>query len=332
MYISRHSLLFSAATFIALFASILSAQTNISPASLDTLMRLFDKSGIKYDKAAMESGIIESALTSVDRRARLAGKDISGVAEEKSLDSVSNFVGNTGYLLVNGFYTNDSATVLNALRGAVATNSSLIIDLRAAGGNDYDIAGAAADCLNSVTGMTYTVEDLKGNIITSHVNCMSSNRMQTGDLTVVLITDNSTSDASELFTALVKGKKGIIIAGDATRGDAYIRKWMPLDAEHMVYLPYARTRVAGCDYAGKGVRPDIVFAEETGIHLEGREPERGLVRRYTSDFAKKQKEEEALLSDDRMLRRAIDIIHGIKAVHDPAVKAKDSSDEKNPDK
>ena len=297
-----------------LSASAMHGQTNAAPADFGALIRLLDRTGIKYDRSALESGAIESAVMAVDRRARLRDRNNPDGLSWQSLESAAEYHGRIGYLLVDGFFADDSSNLVAAVKASVSGQSALIIDLRAAGGNDYSAAAQAAELLHSSTGLLYSIEDFRGGIVTSHVRAVDSVCLKPAGMPVMVMIDNSTDDASEFFAALLKGKPDVVIAGVATRGDPYMRRWLDLDGAREIYLAVSRIRATGCEYLRTGVAPDVVVEEEVGIRLESREPGRGLVRRYTSDAAKKQKEDELALVSDLTLRRAVDLAHAITSL------------------
>ncbi len=311
---SNNTLLAVTAAYAVFFATFLCGRTNTAPADFGALIRLLDQAGYGYDRAALESGAIESAVQAVDRRARLRDKDDFGIQAEKSLDSTAEYYGHIGCLLINGFHANDASNIVDAVKSSIAGQSALIIDLRAADGDDYSTACQAAELLHSATGKLYSVEDLKGNIVTSYIRKAESHVIKPANIPVVVMVDNSTADASEFFAALLKGKSGVLLTGAATRGDPCMRRWLDLDATRKIYLAVSKIKVLGCEFERTGVEPDIAVKEEVGINLESKEPERGLVRRYTSDAARKQKEDELTLTSDRTLRRAVDLAHAITSL------------------
>src|SRR5262249_21760873 len=156
---------------------------------------------------------------------------------------------------------------------------SLVLDLRGAIGGDISMAAAPASLfmgkgvVATVVGRRVTLPSLEA----------AGDRIWKGR-TVILL-DDATAGASEVFAAALHDRADAITVGETTVGMAIVQKPVPTQSGGLLYMTVARyLSPSGKTLAGKGVSPDdrvVVFPGETGgkdaILERGLEVARGAV-------------------------------------------------------
>ena len=136
----------------------------------------------------------------------------------------------------------------------------LILDLRGAIGGDLSLAGPPA--------ALFTGKGLVAKVIGRRVTIppleTAGERLWKGR--TVILTDDATGGAAEVFAAALHDRAEAITVGEATVGMAIVQKSVPTQSGGTLYMTVARyVSPAGKPLAGKGLSPDdrvIVFPGE----------------------------------------------------------------------
>jgi len=139
---------------------------------------------------------------------------------------------------------------------------SLVLDLRGAIGGDISLAAAPA--------AHFTGKGVVAKVVSRRITLPSleaaGDRIWKGR-TVVLV-DDATAGASEVFAAALHDRADAITVGETTVGMAIVQKPVPTQSGGMLYMTVARyTSPSGKTLSGKGLTPDdrvVVFPGETG--------------------------------------------------------------------
>lgn len=136
------------------------------------------------------------------------------------------------------------------------------------------------------------------------------------DRPVMILVDRDTRGAAELLTAILQDCRGVMIIGTPTRGDDRLREPLAVGPDKVLYIAVKRIEVGKDSYHGHGVKPDISVSP-SGDSVKAKtmtaENDNGLF----SGLSEQAKQDHALIArigDDLTLRRATDILLGLKAL------------------
>jgi len=277
--------------------------------SLSVVLHLLREKSIGLDveaaKAAIEDALIKSAdphavIISSDEAAAFPGAS-AALSESRDADvHVEMLASGAVYVKLGGLFKETGTEVMRRLIEHSSNDvSSCILDLREAGGEDLDSVCELASLFLTGEQSLFVVSDcLDGKPkLFKTVRTGAAGHMTP----VVVLTGSNTSGASELLAGVLKGSPGVLVAGSSTRGDARLRELVPLDSKRHVYIgTRLLVPVGHGSYDGRGVKPDIEVDPDCG----------------SSDATESGEVEESsvILKNDLLLRRASDIVQGLKAL------------------
>ncbi len=221
------------------------------------------------------------------------------------------------YIRLNGVFPGAAETVADIIQARTNTlGPGMILDLREAGGARHaDVDSLAGIFLGSRMPL-YRLLDRSGNVFSLHEALPPSSSPAGERPPLILLTDNHTSDASELLAACLRGKSGVMLIGSPTRGDNAVRDSITLqDGRHLYIAMQFIDMVEGPGFAGTGVLPDIrVNASETR-ESNWTPPEEDSKGRPVSERTREYRLLQERVKDDHVLARAADILLGLQALH-----------------
>jgi carboxyl-terminal processing protease len=162
----------------------------------------------------------------------------------------------------------DTAGALKqALADAKAKSKSLIVDVRGAIGGDV---ADAVPCAALFTGPGTVAKPISRKLVLQPLEA-------TGDKTwtgkTVILVDDATGGAAEVFAAAVHDRASATTVGETTVGMAIVQRQVPTESGGTLSMTVARyVSPSGTVLAGKGMSPDdrvIVFPERTGAATPG---------------------------------------------------------------
>ena len=218
------------------------------------------------------------------------------------------------YIKINGLFRESGVEAVIQMNIWMTTNHfGLIMDLRGANGIDLDAIADIASLFSKPDTKLFSVCDGQNKVITTY-KAKKSKRM---NMPVMLLIDSATSNSAEALAAILHGCSGVMLIGTPTAGDNRIREFIPLVDDKVLYIATSHVALAkGKSYVEKGVLPDIVISEaeqEKYIQQLPNEPKND----YFSALSESEKDDRALIkrvNSDYVLRRATDILLGIKAL------------------
>ncbi len=147
---------------------------------------------------------------------------------------------------------------VTALTNVLATLSStnklrgLVLDLRFARGQEYDVAAAVADQFMSEAKPILEIGD-KTYSSTAKTNNIA--------LPLTVLVNRQTSGSAEALASLLRRNKAGLVLGSATAGEAIIYKDFPLSTGQQLRVAISRVKLGeGPALSLKGVKPDITIA------------------------------------------------------------------------
>ena len=261
------------------------------------------------EEAALEIGVraadAKSRVVSVERVRRA----------EASLTDVEDLPAGIGYMRAAGIYEGAGAEIAAALEKWQGEGKfGAILDLRGAGGTAEGEIPAVAARFAPEGDALYTMSDRKGNEIAS----VKAGPAAEKPMPLMVLVDEETTGAAELLAAVLGGGvKGAMVIGRETAGDPLIREPRPLSTGRHALLATRELKTAdGAVYAGAGgVLPDVVITE-AALNETVYEPDAPVLRKGKT-MSDEEKEDKALRDrtrNDTYLRRATDVLLGLKAL------------------
>lgn len=261
------------------------------------------------DAAALEIGVraadAKSRVVAVERVRRA----------EASLTDVEDLPAGIGYMRAAGIFEGAGAEIAAALeKWQGAGKVGAILDLRGAGGTAEGEIPAVAARFAPEGDALYTMSDRKGSVIAS----VKAGAAAEQPLPLMVLVDEETTGAAELLAAVLGGGvKGAMVIGRETAGDPLIREPRKLSTGRHALLATRELKTAdGSVYAGAGgVQPDVAITE-AALNETVYEPDAPVLRKGKT-MSDEEKEDKALRDrtrNDTYLRRATDVLLGLKAL------------------
>lgn len=219
-----------------------------------------------------------------------------------------------GYLRINGLFNDSGEQIAAQLKLWSTTNcSGVILDVRDANGTNLS---AVADIAGLFAHPPPTLFVLKDGFDKPLKTYTAVKAETTLDKPVMILVDGDTRGAAETLAAVLQDCSGVMVVGAPTRGDDRFRAPLPIAGGKVLYIAVRRVDLGKDSVNGKGVQPDVVVApaDEKSKGKEAVEEDIGLF----SGLTEQEKQDRALNSrcaNDPILRRAADVLLGLKALN-----------------
>ena len=234
--------------------------------------------------------------------------------EAGAIQMAEELPSNLCYLKLNGLFARSGKDMVSTMRGWAETGrAGMVLDLRGAGGADAQGAADTASLFAESGSLLFTFRDAQDQDIGVY---KSNASLMLNMPTMVLIDENTRGAAEVLAAALAGSARGIMLIGSVSRGDPLVREIQDLPGGGHLYLTSKRLVVAnGKTYNGRdGVTPDLVVAPSAPVDEYEPEPPAEGQKELSSE-----EKEDKLLRDrvrgDETLRRAVDVLLGLKALN-----------------
>jgi hypothetical protein len=311
---------------MSVVAGLWAASSSGAVETVEALTAFLDTNGIPYDRHQTLTAAVAGALRSIDPGARwlsaeaaqalrAGGEPVYSVGpaspcetNRPALDAVELWPEGLAYLKVHALRSGSGAELLAHL-AALTDRTGVILDLRGADGGDLDAAAALASPFHCPGDALFVLHDARARTPATY--------RATATLPIraalMVLTDRDTCGAAEALAACCRGVPGVMLIGVPTRGDARVRELLPLPDGGFLYL--ATRRVAPVDrpsYETVGVAPDIRMSSfDPGAGASG---DPSLPSRTPSAKTVRDRELMWRVHHDAVLRRAADILLGLKAI------------------
>jgi len=264
---------------------------------------------IEGEESPIEVGILgtneESRVVTLERVRRT----------ESSLTDIEDLPAGMGYMRASGIYPGAGKEIILALDGWQQSGIfGGILDLRGSAGLAEEEIPVVAARFVPEGEMLYWMENRQEQeIISVEASPEPSTRMP-----LMVLVDEETRGASELLAAVLGGSvRGTMVIGRETAGDPLIREPRKLSTGRYALLATRQLKVAdGTLYLGEGgVLPNILITDSAldETVYERDEP----ILRKGKKMSDEEKEDKALRDrtrNDTYLRRATDVLLGLKAL------------------
>ncbi len=267
---------------------------------MDEVLTILERERGPLQEAAIEQETLSLLVQTVDRGGRCLTTDEwadlqnirSGIlADGTLLPSIKgrHVWGETWYVRLNGIYAHDAAAMREEWIAGLSTGgyTSLIIDLRGAGGAGVQTAADLAALFAAPSAPMGRIEYVKGGVAAEYAGSEAVPFSQP----IILLTDTHTTGAAELMAAMMLGSQAsALIMGQSTCGDMALRTAVEMKPYYLYFTDRKFISTSGTTYDGKiGVEPHIQV--EAPVSSEIVEP-----------------------SADPVVRRARDVLSGIMAL------------------
>ncbi len=264
--------------------------------------------------AAGEEAPLEIAVRGADEKSRTMSV-VRVRRTESSLTDVEELPADMGYLRAAGIFPGAAAEIAAALeKWQAADVFGAILDLRGAAGTaEAEVAQVAARFAPEGTWL-YALTDRQGGEIAS----VKAPAAPVEAMPLMVLVDEDTAGAAELLAAVLGGSvKGAMIIGRETSGDPLIREPRLLSTGRYALLATRVLKTAdGTTYAGTGgVKADVAITA-AALDETVYEPDMPSLRKDKA-ISDEEKEDKALRDrtrNDTYLRRATDVLLGLKAL------------------
>ena len=219
------------------------------------------------------------------------------------------------YLQLNGVFEGCGRDVVSSLRGwAESGRAGVVIDLRGADGMDLESVADIAGVFAESGAMLFAVRDMDN----QDIGVYNAKTQTNLGMPAMVLVDSKTVGAAEILAAVLSGSvRGAMLLGNVTGGDPVVRDWIALSSGESLYTMARRIVLAdGHIYDGReGVKPDVVLLENAPAMPEF-EPEAAPVNgREITEEEKQDKKLRERVKNDAALRRAVDVLLGLKALN-----------------
>ncbi len=251
----RFSQIFFRACLLVGWAVLPGARAAEQPASFTEIRDLLKANLVNVDDAKLERAAVEGLLNQLGTQALLvtngqAPAKVEGPALAKSLVYDNAF----GYLRVARVEAGLAKEITSALAGLGRTNKikGWVLDLRFAGGADYQSAAEVAD---PFVATEQPLLDWGQGAVRSKAK---DNAVK---VPVTVLVNRQTAGAAEALAAILRKTEAALLLGTNTAGRAFITKDFPLKTGQQLRIATAPVKIgAGEPLSALGVKPDILVA------------------------------------------------------------------------
>ena len=202
--------------------------------------------------AALDHAAVRGLLEQLPGQAMLVESNTAIPSHSDTLSKVAVFDDSYAYFRISKVEGNLAQNLRSAYDSLVQTNKSkikgIILDLRFAGGADYAVAAATADCF-----MNSDQPLLDWAAGSAHAT-KKSNPI---DAPIAILVNSQTTGAAEALAAALREADIGLILGSATAGQANIFKEFTLSDGEKLRIATAQIKLGDGTVLAKGLQPDI---------------------------------------------------------------------------
>lgn len=283
------------------------------PRPVEDVYKLLLEKNVPIDVDKTRKVTVESLTRAVDPGSMLyTPEDYHKLLMEKSIESVEEWREDLCYLKLKGIYRDAGDEVAALLRKwKAAGKAGVILDLREAVGESLLSVDALAPLYVSGDPLLYQIKDHRGSVVQNHRLKVDS-ALLGGTMPLILLQSKTTGGAAEVLAALLKGRKGVLIIGTRTRGDASVRENIQLSPDEILHIATRRIVMNGTQFEVNGVQPDVLI--DTAGKAAEKIPEKRIELKIPSAKAKFDRELMERVFSDPVLLRATDVLLAMKAL------------------
>jgi hypothetical protein len=226
---------------------------NNEPSDFQQVYNLIREHAAGVSEAELNRAAVKGLVSQLAPRVALVTDDApNGTSDAVDLVLKSNvYEGQIGYLRIGRVEQGLSKAVADAYEKLGATNKlkGVVLDLRYAGGDNYE---AAADTADLFISRKRPLIKLDSGVL------QSRDKNDAIKLPVAVLVNHQTSKAAEALAAMVRETGTGLVLGNKTAGEAMIAQEFPLKAGERLRITTAPLELGdGTRMSSDGVQPDI---------------------------------------------------------------------------
>jgi len=274
------------------------------------LSSFFSQQGWVYETNTLEQAALSGILRTFDPNALvLPAGESAGAAVHAPDATVERWPEGLAYWKAPALTGDKVRASLSQFLSVTAGQDGLILDLRGAGGNDYDIVDETAGFFRSGGANLYSLKRFRGGMSELHATVVD--RQATNMPLLVVLADSKTHDAAETLFAVLGGVEGVVRMGQPTQGAAVRREWVVLPGGWQVYMQESEVVLPdGRMLCNTGAAPDVVVSvtvpDNVATNMQTRRP--------PSEKSARDRELIGRTAGDATLTRAVDVLLAMKAL------------------
>jgi carboxyl-terminal processing protease len=230
-----------------------------------------------------------------------------------AIETAEELSSDLAYIKLNGIFPGSGRDIVSALRGWAETGRfGVVIDLRGAVGSDLASVAEIASLVATSEAQLYSFQDAAG----QDLEVVRATVGSPAAMPIMLLTDGQTAGSPEVLAAVMaESVRGAMVIGSVTYGDPMVREPVDLPTGEILYIATRRLATAAGNVHAGAITPDIAVEESKG---SGSDYEPELTSSERRVVLEKEYADRALrdrLRGDEVLKRAVDVLLGLKALN-----------------
>ena len=176
--------------------------------------------------------------------------------------NIERMVSGIVYIDINFFHFSLAKYVDDALKNS-NLEKGIIIDLRNNGGGFVDSAVALADLFLDSKLVVHT----RGRSAAASRYLSANEKTPYQDIPIIVITDEGTASAAEIFAAAIQDHKRGLIVGKYTYGKGSVQSLIYTQFGAIQITTSMNYRPSGTSIQGEGIRPDVDLTQPESINI-----------------------------------------------------------------
>lgn len=246
---------------------------NSSASWVTEVQEIFVRHRIIVDTNVLRQAAIEAMAHLIDPLAKILTEDL---LEEKQSEKKANVIISeldNGICYIKLDAVNDG--VYNKLYHKLSnqqTNDiwSITLDLRDSSGEGFSEIKSIAGLFFAAGDELYRVEDLQGNVLVTNYT-EGVYIFQHCRPAIVILVNEQTSGASELLTAVLKGKERTLVIGKRTKGELNMQEIIEIPGNIKLLMCTKRIRLRNGIVLSGGIEPDVNYEAINEKEIKKRE-------------------------------------------------------------
>jgi hypothetical protein len=298
----------------AAFLALAAGASDAPPPQLRDLYRALEANRFAIETQSLDRAAVEGVARALDPQAALVPADQTAPTSTNAIiRTIERWPKEIVVVRFNALSVAGSAAPA-AIQEAIDTNVvGIVMDLRGVGGDSLDAVDALAGLLVPDETPIYELRDGRGETTARHT-AIGGARLP-ARVPVMLLIDGDTRGSAEVLAAVLRGHRGVMLIGAQTAGDPGVRSHLALNADWDLWIATSWVvPLMGADYYRHGVQPHVPVGTSA--------PEADDSRVTAADHVPHDHNESNVLDErignDPAMRRALDILLGLNALHTPA--------------
>jgi len=251
-------------------------QSGLKAGDVITRINNINVVSLGYDKAIIRLNSVSetNSVFTVNRNGTIKEFEVAKYKYD-SVDVTYRAIGNVGYIYIKQFEANTCDQFENAISDLVGQGcEGFVFDVRGNSGGQLESVCKVLDVLLPAGNVVYTTNKDGVNSVEYISDAKEFN------MPMIVLVNNETASAAELFAAALRDKKNVQLVGSSTLGKGTLQKTFPLSDGSAIVITVAifSPPVSDC-FDGIGLTPDFsvqLTDSESSFHLLNEETDNQL--------------------------------------------------------